>query len=162
MQHLGEQALRTRLGWAWLAGLLAAVAVISPAAAQAEQDLLANLWLWRSPQPTTLLLIVLVLVLSIAIGFALYRAMLRQQVRNGIHPHVFGATLGFLVGAINLWFVFTMLFADESVGLGIPAVLFGIFLFVVVIMLALGKIRGWLMIVLVILAALIAFQILTA
>ena len=118
-------------------------------------------WHWQTPSSTDILVLFLVLVLTSIIGFGLYRALLRNQVKQGVHPHVLGWTLGFLVAGINLYVMFALLFASTAIGLGIPAVLFGLFLFLVIVMLVLGKIGRWIIFFLLLIAALVAFQVLS-
>lgn len=154
----------------WLAGAVAtALQLLSfGAAAQAADSpapapgIFEGLWLWRTPTSTTLLIIVLILILSALVGIALYRVLLRRQVKQGVHPHVLGWTLGFFVAGFDLWAVFALLYARGFIGLGIPALWFALFLFLVVMMLVLGRVRKWLVFFLILIAALIVFQVMTA
>jgi len=131
-------------------------------AAAPAPHLLDGLWLWRTPTSTTFLIVAVILALSAVVGIALYRAVVRRQVKLGVHPHVLGWTLGFFVAGFDLWAIFALLYAKGFIGLGIPAIWFALFLFLVVMMLVLGRIEKWLIFFLILIAALIAFQVMTA
>lgn len=117
-------------------------------------------WHFQTPEPTTFLLLVIVLVLTAILGIGLYRALLLSHVKRIEHPHVLGWTLAFVVAGIDLWVFFALLYHKGFIGIGIPAVLATVFFFLAFMMILLGRVKQWVVFVLLALAALVIFQLL--
>lgn len=110
------------------------------------------------PSNTHLLMIFLAVILAIVLGIVFYRALLKSQVTKGVHPREFFATITFMVIGFFLLALFFILVNSGITSLGWFTILAGLYLFFLVVFMAMGKIRKWILVILVLIIAVIGFQ----
>lgn len=115
-----------------------------------------GLWDIIMPNNQTVLILFIWLVGFVLVGFALYRMFLINQIRQQVHPHVFGATIILL--CTGGFLLVSFLYLNEEVGAAYFALLGSLYLLVLLMMVFLGKALRPLIIFLIIMAAIVAFR----
>ncbi len=115
-----------------------------------------GLWDVIMPLNQTFLILFIWLAGFVVMGFSLYRMLLINQVRQQVHPHVFGATIILL--CVGGFLLVSFLSLNENVGVAYFALLGCIYLFVLLMMVFLGKALRPLIFFLIIMAVIIAFR----
>jgi len=110
------------------------------------------------PSNTHLLMIFFAVMLAIVLGIIFYRALLKSQVTKGIHPREFFATITFMVFGFFLLALFFILINSGISSLGWFTILAGLYLFFLIVFMAMGKIRKWILVILVLIIAIVGFQ----
>jgi len=113
-------------------------------------------WELTLPNNQAFVILFLWLLGFIILGFSLYRVLLKNQVRQGVHPHILSHTLTLLCTGGYLLVLF--LYLLDQIGLGWFAVMGSIYLFILLMMVFLGKALRPVILFLVIMLAIIAFR----
>jgi membrane-associated HD superfamily phosphohydrolase len=115
-----------------------------------------EIWELSLPNNQTFVVLFLWLLGFIILGFSLYRVLLKNQVRQDVHPHILSHTLILLCTGGYLLVLF--LYLLDQIGLGWFAVIGSIYLFVLLMMVFLGNVLRPIIFFLVIMLAIIAFR----
>jgi len=115
-----------------------------------------SLWDVILPDNQTFLILFLWLVGFMILGFFSYRLFLKNQIRQGVHPHILSATLILFCAGAFLLVSFILL--DQLIGLAYFAILGAIYLFVLLMLVFLGKALRPLLFILVIIAVVVALR----
>lgn len=111
------------------------------------------------PDNTHLLLLFIAFFVAIILGIIIYRAMLKSQIAKGVHPRVFFATITF---AVLGFFLLTMLFilsnTEDTISLGWFSIFAGLYLVFLSGFMLLGRLRGWVLFVVLLLIVISSFQ----
>jgi hypothetical protein len=111
-------------------------------------------WAVTLPDNQTFVILFLWLLGVFILGFSLYRILLKNQVRQGVHPHIWRDTLIFL--AVGLYLLVLFLQLLDLIGLGWFAAIGFIYLSMLLMWIFLGKALRPLIFFLVIMVAIIA------
>jgi len=151
---------RTSMTYRRIAGFWATTLWLLPAIAQqvGEPDSGSNLFFFNRPDNQLTITLIGAAALSVLLGIGIYRAFLKRNVKNGMHPQVFAWTVVFAFAAIDLWLILAALFEFDRLGVGYAAVISGIFLFTLLLLMFVGKLHRSIMLLVLLLAGLAVFQ----
>jgi len=113
-----------------------------------------SIWAVTLPDNQTFVILFLWLLGIFILGFSLYRILLKNQIRQGVHPHIWRDTLIFL--AVGLYLLVLFLQLLDQIGLGWFAAIGFIYLAMLLMWISLGKALRPLIFFLVIMVAIIA------
>jgi len=115
---------------------------------------------WDGVLPDNLILMFLFLSLFGFLGLylALYKMLLKIQVRKSVHPHMLANTL--VLVCIGGFFLVSFFLLDQYIGQGWFAIIGSIYIMVLLMFVLLGMALRPLILFLVILAAIVAFRLL--
>jgi hypothetical protein len=111
-------------------------------------------WAVRVPDNQTFVILFLWLLGIFILGFSLYRILLKNQIRQGVHPHIWRDTLIFFITGLYLLVLFLQLF--DQIGLGWFAAIGFIYMSSLLMWIILGKALRPLIFFLVIMVAIVA------
>jgi len=134
----------------WL--LILCLTIIPMEAANSVEDL----WALAAPTSRTVVFLVLWLLGFFIVCFSLYRILLKSQVRQGVHPHILAYTL-ILFGTGGYLLVLFLSLLDQ-IGLGWFIVIGSLYLFILLMLVMLGKALKFIVLFLFFLIVVIAFQ----
>ncbi|MGH8477718.1 MAG: hypothetical protein ACRER2_18460 [Methylococcales bacterium] len=113
-------------------------------AMQPAQAAARDLWVVALPDNTTLLWLAFGLLGAIILGGVLYRLTVKSQMSKGVHPHHLGLSL--LLLCAGCFLVYGYFFLSETVlGAGYFAVIGGIYLFLILVLLMMGRVTRWIL-----------------
>lgn len=115
-----------------------------------------NIWTFTIPDNNLLVILLFWIIGFMILYFSLYRVLLKNQIRQGVHPHILSNTLILL--SVGGFLLVSFLYLDTDIGLAWFAILAGIYTFFLFIFIILGKALRPLIFFLVIMAAIIAFR----
>lgn len=120
---------------------------------------LTNVFLnFNLPDNTNLLMLFLSVIIAVAFGVLLYRALLKSQVTQGVHPREFLATIIFALSGFFLLSMFFILIQTTQAALGWFTIFSGIYLILLLIFIFIGHLRKWLFVILILIVAIIGFR----
>jgi len=115
-----------------------------------------NIWIFALPNNNSLVVLFMWLLGFMMLYFSLYRVLLKNQIRQSVHPHILSNTLVLL--CVGGFLLVSFLSLDRDIGLAWFGVLAGIYTFFLLIFIVVGKALRPLIFFLVIMAAIIAFR----
>jgi hypothetical protein len=121
-----------------------------------EKNMENNIWTFTIPDNNLLVILLLWIIGFMILYFSLYRVLLKNQIRQGVHPHILSNTLILL--SVGGFLLVSFLSLDRDIGLGWFGILAGLYTFFLLIFIVLGKALRPLIFFLVIMAAIIAFR----
>ncbi len=115
-----------------------------------------NIWTFTMPDNNSVILLLLWIIGFMILYFSLYRVFLKNQIRQGVHPHILSNTLILL--CVGGFLLVSFLYLDRDIGLAWFTIFAGLYSFFLLIFIVLGKALRPLIFFLVIMAAIIAFR----
>lgn len=115
-----------------------------------------DIWTFTIPDNNLLVILLFWIIGFMILYFSLYRVLLKNQIRQSVHPHILSNTLILL--SVGGFLLVSFLYLDKDIGLAWFAILAGIYTFFLFIFIILGKALRPLIFFLVIMAAIIAFR----